>query len=275
MSTRIAHISDIHILEPSRSFGFDTRFVSFGRPLDAQDRVRKLQRAVATGRRAGATHFVMSGDLTEVGTPAQFEAFAGGLHDAGLRPGEVTLVPGNHDAYTAVDGWSRALAGPLRPFASHAAQGAGRVLDLGDAYVLPVDVTRYQSIARSAGELRDDTATALERRLADPALGRKPVLIVQHHPPYDRGAVWQWVDGLIGYARVFAMMLRHPNVHMFHGHLHRAVDRIVDLSVRAASSRGHGRARIFGAPAVVDDEASPRVRLYDVRGGEVESIGLA
>jgi hypothetical protein len=37
-----------------------------------------------------------------------------------------------------------------------------------------------------------------------------------------------------------------------------------------------GRARVFGAPAVVDDdEERPRVRLYDARDGAVESLGFA
>jgi hypothetical protein len=35
--------------------------------------------------------------------------------------------------------------------------------------------------------------------------------------------------------------------------------------------------RIFGAPALVedDDEAPPRVRLYEFRTGQLESLGLA
>jgi hypothetical protein len=51
-----------------------------------------------------------------------------------------------------------------------------------------------------------------------------------------------------------------------HGHLHRAVDRAL-LGLRT---------RIFGAPALVeDDDDTPRVRLYEVRAGVIECAGLA
>ena len=43
----------------------------------------------------------VSGDLTEVGEQAEFEQFAAILHDAGFPEDSVTLVPGNHDAYTS------------------------------------------------------------------------------------------------------------------------------------------------------------------------------
>ena len=51
------------------------------------------------------------------------------------------------------------------------------------------------------------------------------------------------------------------------------VDRIVDVGKGVAGVAT--RARIFGAPAVVDDaEDAPRVRLYDLRDGALESAGL-
>jgi hypothetical protein len=51
-----------------------------------------------------------------------------------------------------------------------------------------------------------------------------------------------------------------------HGHLHSAGDRKV---------RDPNDIRIFGAPAIVDDDAGPRVRLYDVRSGVIEATGFA
>jgi len=102
---------------------------------------------------------------------------------------------------------------------------------------------------KAGGELREEAARALEKRLDDPALRDKTVVIVQHHPPTPP----QLVDGLRGYERVLAMLRRHPRVRLLHGHIHALVD----------------RARTFGAPATVDDSPrSPRVRLYDVEGGD-------
>src|SRR6185503_3223786 len=97
--TRIAHLSDIHMLERSPGYGLSVHWLSAGRRLDAASRIRKLLRAFEAAKRTGATHYVVSGDLTESGTAAQFEQFAETLHDTGVEPERITLVPGNHDAY--------------------------------------------------------------------------------------------------------------------------------------------------------------------------------
>ncbi len=265
--TRIAHLSDTHILEPRPAscragYGLDVRFVSLGRSLDAKARSRNLTRSLVVADRAGADHFVLSGDLTETGTEAQFEAFAHALDESKIAPERITLVPGNHDAYGSAEAWRRALEGPLAPYALTSALRPGHVVDRGSLVLLPVDVACHQPVTRSAGELTAAAADALERVLADPAFSARPVVIVQHHPPYSRGP-WQWIDGLRGWARLMALLDRLPHVHVLHGHLHRAVNAVVRF----------GRDRIFGAPAVVD-ETGPRVRFYDVRDGAVSSAGF-
>src|SRR5689334_5809263 len=100
--TRIAHISDLHLLEDKhqlRAAGERLRlsFLSFGRRLDAEERRQRLRSALWSYRASGAEHLVVTGDLTEDGTEAQFEALAEVFLDSGIDPREVTLVPGNHD----------------------------------------------------------------------------------------------------------------------------------------------------------------------------------
>jgi 3',5'-cyclic-AMP phosphodiesterase len=270
MLRRIAHLSDVHMLEakpnPSPLHNLSVQFVSLARPLDAQGRARKLRRGLAAAKKSGAEHFVISGDLTEVGTPDQFEAFAEELAASAIDPERVTLVPGNHDAYTSGEAWKRALEGPLRPYASGAALEPGRVVERGEIVLLPIDVSCFQSIARSAGELSPANGDALERRLADPGFQKKAIVVVQHHQPFAHArSAWQWIDGLRGTARIMELLARHPRVSVLHGHMHKVVDRIVGL----------GRSRILGAPAIVEDvEGEPRVRLYEVRDGTLESIGM-
>ena len=106
--TRIAHLSDTHILDPRPSrtrsgWSMRVRFLSFGRPLDAVGRQAKLRRSLEAARRVGAQHFVLSGDLTEIGTPGEFETLAEILHDSRIAPDRMTLVPGNHDVYSSAD----------------------------------------------------------------------------------------------------------------------------------------------------------------------------
>ena len=268
---RIAHLSDMHLLEsgPVASImeGLAIRIVSVGRAVDPRGRARKLERALQPAIRTGADHLVISGDLTEVGAPAQFAAFAQVLSDSGIVPENVTLVPGNHDAYTSGEAWRRALDGPLRAYRGSSADREGKVVDRGDVVFLPIDVSCVQAITRSAGELRPDVATLLESRFADPALAKKALVVVQHHPPFAHArSTWQWIDGLRGSARLMGALARHSHVQVLHGHLHKAVDRLIGL----------GKSRVLGAPATVDDEeGSPRVRLYELRDGQLEAVGLS
>jgi Icc protein len=99
---RIAHVSDVHLLHPHRAAAsLSARLVSYARAFDPVARKARLERALALAVARGADHVVVSGDLTEIGAPAQFEAFGEALANAGLRGDQVTLVPGNHDAYGA------------------------------------------------------------------------------------------------------------------------------------------------------------------------------
>jgi 3',5'-cyclic AMP phosphodiesterase CpdA len=277
---RIAHLSDVHTLDPetrrsTTRYRFATKFVSLGRPVDPRARARKLQRALAAAKRSGADHIVITGDLTEVGNDVEFEAFANILHDARIPEDGLTLVPGNHDAYTSSGGWRRALEGPLEKWAKASATDTGKLVDRGDLVLLPIDTSCFQSMTRSGGMFAPEAARLVQARIDDPALRDKSIVLVMHHPPFEhtKNPLVQWLDGLRGCKHVLEMLARHPRVQILHGHLHRVVDRIVDLGKGVAGVAN--RARIFGAPATVDDnDDKPRVRLYDLRDGALESAGL-
>jgi Icc protein len=269
-ATRIAHLSDVHMLDarPSRArsgYSMGHRFLSFGRPLDATGRRTKLTRALASARRVGADHVVVSGDLTEIGSPGEFECLAEVLHDSGIAPDRFTLVPGNHDLYTSADAWRRALEGPLAAFAGTSAGEPGRIIECAGVRVMPLDVARYQPVTRSAGWIDDRTLDIVQQRASDPGLSDRPLVVVQHHPPFVRATqAWQWVDGLLGAARLMSILEAFRHLFVLHGHLHSAVNRVL----------GCGVARVLGATAIVDDEEAPRVRLYDVRDRQLEAAGL-
>lgn len=270
-NARIAHLSDVHMLAarpgPAESvLDWSTRIVSFGRALDPQPRIRKLQAGLAAARASGADHLVISGDLTELGTPAQFEAFAEVLLDAGVDPDRLTLVPGNHDAYTRADAWSRALDGPLSPFRRGAAHADGGIVERDHAIYLPLDVACHQHFTRASGELSASDADALERRVFAVAGCGLPIVVVVHHSPLAHSTrAWQWLHGLRGHARLLDLLSRVPELHVLHGHLHYEVELPFGL----------GLPRILGAPAVVDDkQGSPRIRLYDVEGASLRPTAL-
>jgi Icc-related predicted phosphoesterase len=270
--TRIAHISDVHMLDPNPSrtrsgFSMRVRFLSFGRPLDAEGRKRKLRRSLETAQRVGAQHFVLSGDLTEVGSPGEYETLAEVLHDSGIAPDRMTLVPGNHDVYASAEAWRWALEGPLAAYAKTSAREPGKVtpVEIPGATLLPVDATFHQPVTRSAGWLPDETIEAIEQRAKDPAMSRYPLVVVQHHPPFVRKtSALHWLDGLVGARRMMHVLETFRHLWVMHGHLHHIVDRAL----------GCGVSRIFGATATVEDKHEARVRVYDVREGRLQSAGL-
>jgi len=239
------------------------RFAALGQAPTPNARIARLAAAVRAARDAGAAHLVISGDLTELGTAEQFETLAEVLLDAAIDPERVTLIPGNHDAYTRADAWGRALDGPLAPFRSASAAGHGTVVERARAFLLPLDVACHQHFTRAAGELTAGAADALESRVRDLSGRGRPVVIVVHHSPIaHRPRAWQWLHGLRGGERILDLLARFPDVHVLHGHLHHEVELSLD----------DGRPRIFGAPAVIDDpEHSPRVRIYESSGSSLRS----
>lgn len=266
---RIAHLSDLHLLERrpawrGASHALRTRFLSFGRRLDPEDRVRKLQRALGAAHRAGAGHVVISGDLTEIGSPEQYERLAEALHDGPFAPSQLTLVPGNHDVYSDRRAWSRAIEGPLRAFRPTSAHAGGDVIEAAGVTILPLDVTVHQPVTRAAGELGESDAERLARLVADRRFKHRPMIVVQHHSPLPhRLALWQWFDGLRGWARLMELLHRNPELQVLHGHLHVIVDKLLR----------NARARVLGAPAVVEEKGgAPRIRIYEAVDGMLSSL---
>jgi Icc protein len=295
---RIAHLSDVHILDARAGaqrarYRMATKFVNLGqRAVDPLARTRRLARALRAAKAQGADHFVISGDLTDVGEDTEFEQFAEILHDACLGEDNVTLVPGNHDAYTHKSGWQRAMTGPLARFAGASAAGPGKVVERKEVVFVPLDTTRFQNIAWSGGLFTRETAEVVNARASDPAFRDKAMVLVMHHPPFHPVRAMQWIDGLRGGESVLDLLARHPRLALLHGHLHRIFNHILVVSNAVGAALGQlpilqkaeandTSTRLFGAPATcdgADDEASttatvkPTFRLYDVEGGALHAV---
>lgn len=255
---RVAHFSDVHLLAPSEPMRIPMRMASTGRAIDPAGRARRLAEAFAEARARRADHLIISGDLTEYGTKAQFELFAEIALGSGFAADRVTLIPGNHDRYDDERSFAAALAGPLAPFARNAPGEPGKVVDLGEAIVFPVDVTKYQNVIDSSGIVREADGEAIARRAADSGLKKKAQILVVHHPPFrHRVAAWHRINGLHRQDRVIDLVESHESMHLVHGHLHRMMSSPV-------GSVPH--ARVFGVAAVVNEQG-PRVRMFEVDGG--------
>jgi 3',5'-cyclic-AMP phosphodiesterase len=249
---RIAQLSDLHLLSPRRSGGARERFASLGRALAAEPRLARARGAFRLAMEAGCEHVVLSGDLTELGSAEELETLAELLADSGYKPEQITMVPGNHDRYGEPGAWVAAFDGPLAPWKRNSPVAKDAVVDLGAVRLLPIDVTKPQSVMRSAGFVTDETVATVRNVLGAPGLGAVATVIVQHHPPFVLPPLLHRLDGLIGCERLNELTARRDGVQVMHGHLHRHIDRGGSAKVPM----------VLGAPAVVGGET--RIRLYDV-----------
>ena len=192
---------------PSRDrsgYSMGHRFLSFGRPLDAVGRRRKLAHALSAARRVGADHVVISGDLTEIGSPGEFETPRRGAARLGHRARAHHPRPRQprplHVARRLDPGAARA---PWRPSRRRAPRSPGTS---SSARVCASCRSTSRASSRSRGRPAGSRTTALDvvqRRAADPGLSDRPLLVVQHHPPFVRTTQpLHWLDGLIGAARL-------------------------------------------------------------------------
>lgn len=260
--THLAHLSDLHLLEAHHGArrGADRRrlaYLSALRPHDAADRRSRALAALVEARRSGADHVLITGDLTEDGLPVQFELLAEVLHESGLPPSKVTLLPGNHDAYTGATAFAEALSGPLRAYAETSTPGVPVVLR--DVAVLPLSTAIPQSYAFSAGAVDRPALDSADRFAADHKKGGRAVVLAMHHPPQRRAApLMQWIDGFRDHRALGAILETHDHLHVVHGHVHETRDRGV---------RPGAAPRIFAVDAVVTAET--KVRHYHARHGRL------
>src|SRR5208282_217960 len=104
MSFTIAHITDPH-LSPAPMPGFaDLRlkrvmgFINWKRGRERLNDMGMLARLVADLRAQRPDHVAVTGDLVNIGMPAEFHRAALWMRTLG-EPANVSFVPGNHDAY--------------------------------------------------------------------------------------------------------------------------------------------------------------------------------
>lgn len=266
--TLLAHLSDLHLLEREhRSRRGLARqrlaFLSTGAPLDAERRIRGSIAALQHALRCGADHVLITGDLTADGEPAQFEVLAEVLCRSGIEPGRVTLVPGNHDAYSRREAFEQALDGPLRAYRATSRPGSCTLLEA--AAIAPIStVVEGQWFTRSCGQIRRDDVLSVRRLASRPDLRQRAIVVAQHHPPSHRALLpFEWLDGVENAGAMRELVLERTRVHVLHGHLHRE-------TTRRFCGRAHGQ--VFAAASLRDGAG---VRLYRAEGGVLQETAMS
>ncbi len=262
-----AHLSDPHLPLPAVRWREllskrATGWLSWRQRRQFIHRPEALAAALADLRAARPDHIVVTGDIANISTLAEFRQAADWLGKLG-PPADVTVAPGNHDAYVAGgledcrEHWGSYMAGDGAAAGFPAVRRRGPVafVSLSTAVPTPVFV--------AAGRLGDAQIARFEkamRALAGEGLCR---VVLIHHPPQKGGASRR--KGLSDAEAFRATVARVGAELVLHGHNHRT------LLARIETPDGPvpvlGAASASAAPGTVVPGGYNLIRVSTTEGG--------
>jgi 3',5'-cyclic AMP phosphodiesterase CpdA len=166
-------------------------------------------------------HVAVTGDLVNIGLEAEYAPARAWLETLG-SPRDVTLVPGNHDAYVAstfprcAELWRDYMLGDDAPLAARVrfpyVRRRGPLLLIGVSTAVPT--APFMATGRLGSQQRDELAALLTRHAADDCFR---VLMI-HHPL--RSSRSRTHKRLTDSAALLELLRRHGVQLILHGHDH-------------------------------------------------------
>ena len=230
----LAHLSDPHLgpiptprlteLVNKRGLGL----INWYRKRHRHHRGDVLDAIVADMKAHVPGHIAVTGDLVNISLPAEFARAARWLGEVGA-PDDVTLVPGNHDAYIkrvkghAAQHWGEYMRGDPHPNPPPLA-GEGRegvfpfVRRRGPLAIVALTTSLPTGPFMATGWLGDEQLSRFADTLV--ALSREPVfrVVLIHHPPIpSRG---HHMKRLTDAGKLRALLAEHGAELLLHGHNH-------------------------------------------------------
>ena len=194
---KLAHLSDPHLgplpaaklsqLLGKRASGFFSWHLNRRKIHD----MRSLQQVVDDIKAHRPDHIALTGDLINIGLPVEYENAFQWLAALG-RPEDISLVPGNHDAYIAAawkqgfSSWSAYYAGEMRlpGLASPADLSSFPFVRLRrNIALIGVSSARPTAIGIAAGWLGREQIEALRKLLLHTRERGFFRILMIHHPP--------------------------------------------------------------------------------------------
>jgi 3',5'-cyclic AMP phosphodiesterase CpdA len=278
----IAHLTDVHL---GPIAGFTPRYWNLKRLLGYVNwlynrrqvyQIAVLDRIVADLEAQAPDHIAVTGDLVNIGLPQEHINALAWVESLG-SPGDVTVIPGNHDIYSRLRGdpgterWSAYMASCVQG-AVHADAGEAFpfVRMLGSVAIIGVNSAVPTPPLVASGRLGEEQLGRLGAVLE--RLGQAGVfrLVLIHHPPLPGQA--RRFRGLEDAALLEAVLSRHGAELVLHGHNHRNMLAWVPTGARALP--------VVGAPSAAlgrhhKGEPLARYNLYRIAGPpwEIELVG--
>jgi 3',5'-cyclic AMP phosphodiesterase CpdA len=263
MSFTIAHLSDVHIgplprpsfreLMGKRGLGY----INWRRGRDRAHDMDLLRRIVADLLRHKPDHVAMTGDILNIGLPAEYPAGAAWLRTLG-DPADVSFTPGNHDAYvrdsmvhlaSAFTPWTT-NDGEVAPVASFPfLRLRGEVALIGLCSGAP------SGPLMATGRLGPAQLAALAPILQETGERGLARVILIHHPALHGGApaMRRLTD-----ARALEAIVRRAGAELIlHGHNH---VRSLAFLASPASRTLSRRIPVIGVPSASSASRMPRLR---------------
>jgi 3',5'-cyclic AMP phosphodiesterase CpdA len=216
----LAHLSDPHLAPLPRPRVLElvgkraTGYVNWRRKRQLVHRSDVLGRIVADLKQQAPDHIAVTGDLVNIAIAAEFKPARGFLESLGSAR-EVTLVPGNHDAYVRSgigysqlhwDAYMRGDDGGSFPFLRR--RGPLALIGLSSA----VPTAPFMATGRLGAEQITRLGELLER-----CAGSFRVVMI-HHPPASKPS--RRFKRLLDGAAFRAALARHGAELVIHGHDH-------------------------------------------------------
>ncbi len=260
----LAHLSDWHAtsLDESRVWDFlNKRFLGWLSWRVHRQRVHRpevLRALLCDVKEQAPDHVAITGDLTNVALESEFVRAAAWLDELG-PPDWVSLVPGNHDAYVAVDAsrswdlWSDFMRSDDSDGAAAPRHGDFPTVRIrGEIALVGVCSAHPTGLFQATGRIGPGQLARLEVRLRE--LGERGLfrVLLVHHPPVDGDLSPR--RRLLDSAELRQVVARAGAELVLHGHRHRTVLTRIDgpggpvpvAGVRSASDAGsteHRRAQ--------------------------------
>jgi len=292
---RLAHCSDLHLLSHDGARWLELankRWIGAMNLLSNRSRhyhVDAFDDMVADLNDQGVDHVLCTGDVTNLALRREFE-FARAKFDGLARgPLDVTVIPGNHDAYVAEgvglfaemfgpfsttdDGW--AWTADDRDPSDHEADLIADVPRWpivrlrGELALIGTSTSRQTPWFTAYGRVGAGQLARLSRVLRDPRLAGKVRLVAIHHPPAGVRAKSR-IRGLRDHA-AFAEVIAEAGADLIvHGHEHR------DMTEELAGPDGATvpvRGVVSGTYFTHHDkhDRTARYRIFEIEHGTLTS----
>ncbi|MEP7123719.1 MAG: metallophosphoesterase [Byssovorax sp.] len=282
---RIAHLSDLHLLSldgavPFRLF--NKRLTGYLNLRFHRKSVHKPFAVHAAAReivRLGIDHVVITGDLSNLALEGEFELVRRFLdEELGLPPDRVSIIPGNHDAYTSGAHRARRFA---TTFARYLTSDLPELTAPGEVFpyvhlrgptaIIGLSTALPRMPLVASGAVGREQLAALARILEHPDVRARTPVILQHHPIHNPASRAKTaLEGLTDADHEAHVLRRLRRGLLLHGHLHRRIHRTLVTEGGHLDAVGATSTSLLHA----SDERMAGFNVYDVgTDGRIESIG--